>query len=65
MPGSIQKSEAPAMSTQLLHGTVHGRPCRLCSPTGQMSGMPCRTSYTISSKLYLNPIETHNWYIKA
>lgn len=53
MLGSIQKSKALAMSTQLLHGTLYGRSCRLCPSTSQMSGMPCRTSYTLSGNYIL------------
>lgn len=50
MPGSLQKPEAPAMSTQLLHGAVHGWPRRLRAPAGQVSRMSRRTSYTVSGK---------------
>lgn len=47
MPGPIQEPEAFTMPAQLLHGTVHGRPRRLRASPGEMSRMPCGTSYTI------------------
>jgi len=57
MSGPIQKSKAPAMPAQLLHGAVHGRPRRLRASTGQVSRMPCRTSYTVSSESPLSSID--------
>lgn len=33
----VSKSEVAAMPAQLLHGTMHGRPCRLRQATGSFS----------------------------
>lgn len=47
MLGPVSQSKIVAVSAFILHGTMHGRPGRLCAAAGQMPGMPCRTSYPI------------------
>lgn len=53
MPGPVQEPQVIAMSAQLLHGTVYGRPRRLRASTGEMPGMPCGASYTLPGERFI------------
>ncbi|PSN52645.1 hypothetical protein C0J52_08819 [Blattella germanica] len=57
--GPIPKPQAVAVSTLLLHGTMHGRPRGLRQTTGEMSRMPRRASNPLPGCARL-PNERHS-----